>query len=173
MQVACAGAEVKVMETDGYRQQKAEQVAQENPFLDFSEEAAAAARAAAAQVSDTCACFGTLGTCAKPFMLMLSFQETSWTPNMSACGPWQDAKQQKGGPPGGKEHAQQRRQEPEQVPAPAPPPPQESARERGLRAIGAIRQQVDALEQQVLLWHCQEANARFSRHQRYLGASGQ
>ena len=38
------------METDGYRQQRAEEVAKENPFLDFSEEAAAAARTAAAQV---------------------------------------------------------------------------------------------------------------------------
>ena len=42
------------METEGYRQQKAQEQQPEQgagPFLDFSEEAAAAARAAAAQVS--------------------------------------------------------------------------------------------------------------------------
>ena len=41
------------METEGYRQQKAQEQKAEHgggPFLDFSEEAAAAARAAAAQV---------------------------------------------------------------------------------------------------------------------------
>ena len=52
--IGWAGSEIKIMETEGWRQQKAqEQKAEEGAggFLDFSEEAAAAARAAAAQVS--------------------------------------------------------------------------------------------------------------------------
>ena len=153
------------METDGYRQQKAEQVAQEHPFLDFSEDAAAAARAAAAQAS---AAIGRMPwepwrSMHTPIVPVPSFQDTSLLSDVAACRPPQEAQQQRGGPPARKEHAQQRRQEggqppqgpaqplqrPEAPPAPAPVP-QESARERGLRALAALRPQVAALEQQVL-----------------------
>lgn len=50
MQDGCgAGCEVKILETEGYREQKAAQQKEEPAFLAFSEEDAAAARAAAAQ----------------------------------------------------------------------------------------------------------------------------
>ena len=66
----------------------------------------------------------------------------------------QGAKQQKGGPPSKQpatqpaHRAAQGQPVPAQAPSP-PPQPQESARDRALRAIEAIRQQVNDLEQQV------------------------
>ena len=118
------------METAGYRQQKAtqQQEAAEPeaaaPFLDFSEEAAAAARAAAAQVFLFWMC-----TSRDKDRGDMAHAVCSWVAAWSAAG-------QCG-------HAQEARR-----PA-APPAVQETPREKALKAIEGIQQQVSDLEQQV------------------------